>query len=66
MPTSAYEPLEFRHGPISVCEPGMLVVGLVGGAGVAEEVVVVEEAARLGAQTWLIAGDEIDGGTHRR
>ena len=63
VPTSAYEPLEFRHGPISVCEPGMLVVGLVGGAGVAEEVVVVEEAARLGAQTWLIAGDEIDGGT---
>ena len=63
VPTNAYEPLEFRHGPMSVCEPGMLVVGLVGGAGVAEEVVVVEEAARLGAQTWLIAGDEIDGGT---
>ena len=63
VPTNAYEPLEFRHGPISVCEPGMLVVGLVGGAGVAEEVVVVEEAARLGAQTWLIAGDEIDGAT---
>ena len=63
VPTSAYEPLEFRHGPISVCEPGMLVVGIVGGAGVAEEVAVVEEAARLGAQTWLIAGDEIDEGT---
>ena len=31
VPTSAYEPLEFRHGPISVCEPGTLVVGLVGG-----------------------------------
>ena len=28
VPTSAYEPLEFRHGPISVCEPGVLVVGL--------------------------------------
>ena len=63
VPTSAYEPLEFRHGPISVCEPGMLIVGLVGGDGVAEEVAVVEEAARLGAQTWLIAGDEIEGGT---
>jgi glucosamine--fructose-6-phosphate aminotransferase (isomerizing) len=62
VPTSAYEPLEFRHGPISVCEPGMLVVALVGGAGVAEEVAVVEEAARLGAQTWLIAGDEIEEG----
>jgi glutamine---fructose-6-phosphate transaminase (isomerizing) len=55
---SAYEPLEFRHGPISLCEPGVLVVGLVGGAGVAEEVAVIEEAARLGASTWLIARDE--------
>ncbi len=58
VPTSAYEPLEFRHGPISVCEPGMLVVGLIGGAGAAEEAAVVEEAARLGAATWLIARDE--------
>ncbi|HEV8544684.1 MAG TPA: SIS domain-containing protein [Candidatus Limnocylindrales bacterium] len=58
VPTSTYEPLEFRHGPISVCEPGMLVVGLVGGAGADEEVAVVEEAARLGAATWLIARDE--------
>ena len=55
---SAYEPLEFRHGPISLCEPGVLVVGLVGGAGAAEEVAVVEEAGRLGASTWLIARDE--------
>jgi glucosamine--fructose-6-phosphate aminotransferase (isomerizing) len=58
VPTSAFEPLEFRHGPISVCEPGVLVVGLVGGPGVAEEVAVVEETARLGAATWLIARDE--------
>jgi glutamine---fructose-6-phosphate transaminase (isomerizing) len=58
VPTNAYEPLEFRHGPISVCEPGMLVIGLVGGAGAAEEVAVVEEAARLGAATWVIARDE--------
>ncbi|HEX2755707.1 MAG TPA: SIS domain-containing protein [Candidatus Limnocylindrales bacterium] len=56
--TNAFEPLEFRHGPISVCEPGMLVVGLVAGPGAAEEVAVVEEAARLGASTWLIARDE--------
>jgi len=54
---NAYEPLEFRHGPISVCEPGVLVVGLVGGPGAAEESAVVEEAARLGASTWLIARD---------
>jgi glucosamine--fructose-6-phosphate aminotransferase (isomerizing) len=55
--TNAYEPLEFRHGPISVCEPGTLVVGLIGGPGAAEEVAVLGEAARLGAETWLIARD---------
>jgi glucosamine--fructose-6-phosphate aminotransferase (isomerizing) len=61
----AYEPLEFRHGPISLCEPGMLVVGLVGGAGAGDEVAVVEEAARLGAATWLIGrdADEVRGST---
>jgi len=58
VPTSAYEPLEFRHGPISVCEPGVLVVGLVGGSGVGDEAAVVAEAAGLGAATWLIARDE--------
>jgi glucosamine--fructose-6-phosphate aminotransferase (isomerizing) len=58
VPTSAYEPLEFRHGPISVCEPGVLVVGLVGGPGVGDETAVVAEAAELGASTWLIARDE--------
>lgn len=58
VPTSAYEPLEFRHGPISVCEPGVLVVGIVGGAGAFEEAAVVAEAAALGADTWLIARDD--------
>lgn len=53
--TLAYQPFEFRHGPISVCEPGMLVIGLVGGPGAAEEAAVVAEAARLGASTWLVA-----------
>jgi glucosamine--fructose-6-phosphate aminotransferase (isomerizing) len=57
VPTNAYEPLEFRHGPISVCEPGMLVVGLIGGPGASDEGAVVLEAARLGAATWLIARD---------
>lgn len=57
VPANAYEPLEFRHGPISVCEPGMLVVGLVGGAGATEEMAVLEEVAHLGATTWLIARD---------
>jgi glutamine---fructose-6-phosphate transaminase (isomerizing) len=58
VPTNTYEPLEFRHGPISVCEPGMLVVGLIGGPGAVEEVAVLEQAARLGAATWLIARDQ--------
>lgn len=57
VPISVYEPLEFRHGPISVCEPGVLVAGLVGGPGSNEEVRVVEEAGRLGATTWLLAAD---------
>ncbi len=63
--TSAYEPLEFRHGPISVCEPGVLVVGLVGGPGAADEVAVVEETAGLGATTWLIARDGEEAGGSR-
>jgi glutamine---fructose-6-phosphate transaminase (isomerizing) len=53
----AYEPLEFRHGPISVCEPGVLVVGLVGGPGASTEARVVAETATLGAETWLIGRD---------
>lgn len=55
VPTLACEPLEFRHGPISVCEPGMLVVALVGGPGTADELRVVAETAALGATTWVIA-----------
>jgi glutamine---fructose-6-phosphate transaminase (isomerizing) len=58
--TNAYQPLEFRHGPISVCEPGVLVVGLIGGPGAEEEVAVLDQAARLGAATWLIARDQVE------
>ena len=57
VPAAAFHPLEFRHGPISVCEPGMLVVGLLGGAGAAEERRVVEESAALGATTWVLGPD---------
>ena len=57
--TNAYEPLEFRHGPISVCEPGVLVVGLIGGPGAQEEGRVLREAGGYGAETWLI-GREAD------
>ncbi|MEO5918383.1 MAG: SIS domain-containing protein [Candidatus Limnocylindrales bacterium] len=60
VPTNAYEPLEFRHGPISVCEPGVLVVGLIGGPGAGQEALVIEEAAALGATTWIIGRGAAD------
>jgi glutamine---fructose-6-phosphate transaminase (isomerizing) len=51
---SAFHPLEFRHGPISVCEPGVLVAGLLGGDAEVAERRVVEESAALGATTWVL------------
>lgn len=57
VPASAFHPLEFRHGPISVCEPGMLVVGILGGAAASAERKVIDEAAALGATTWLLGPD---------
>ncbi len=61
----AYQPLEFRHGPISVCEPGVLVVGLVGGPGATAEARVLAETSALGAQTWLIGRDPGEGASER-
>jgi glucosamine--fructose-6-phosphate aminotransferase (isomerizing) len=62
---SAFHPLEFRHGPISVCEPGVLVVGVLGDGGEAEERRVLEESAALGATTWELGpsgpGADLDG-----
>jgi glucosamine--fructose-6-phosphate aminotransferase (isomerizing) len=52
IPAAAYHPLEFRHGPISVCEPGVVVVGILGGGATAVERRVLEECAVLGATTW--------------
>jgi glucosamine--fructose-6-phosphate aminotransferase (isomerizing) len=52
VPANAWEPLEFRHGPISVCEPGVLVIGLLGGEPAATEAKVLAEATGLGATTW--------------
>ncbi len=57
VPASAFHPLEFRHGPISVCEPGVLVVGIVGGETEAAERRVVDECAALGASTWVLGSD---------
>ena len=54
VPASAYHPLEFRHGPISVCEPGMLVVGILGGGSEAAERRVLAESSALGATIWSL------------
>lgn len=57
VPAAAFHPLEFRHGPISLCEPGMLVVAVLGGESAPEELRVVEESAALGATTWVLGPD---------
>jgi len=57
VPASAFHPLEFRHGPMSVCQPGMIVVGILGGEAEADERRVVEETAALGATTMLLGPD---------
>jgi glucosamine--fructose-6-phosphate aminotransferase (isomerizing) len=54
IPTDAFEPLEFRHGPISVCEPGVLVIALPDMAAAHEELRVVAETLALGASAWVI------------
>jgi glucosamine--fructose-6-phosphate aminotransferase (isomerizing) len=53
-PAAAFHPLEFRHGPISVCEPGALVIGLLGGSTEEVERRVLEDSAALGATTWSL------------
>jgi glutamine---fructose-6-phosphate transaminase (isomerizing) len=57
IPAAAYHPLEFRHGPIAVCEPGVLVVGVLGGDSTGIERRVLEESGRLGATTWELGPD---------
>ena len=42
------------HGPISVCEPGVLVIGLLGGSTEEVERRVLEDSAALGATTWRL------------
>lgn len=58
---NAWEPFEFRHGPISVCEPGVLVVGLIGGDGLDDERRVLDEASALGATTWALDPETLGG-----
>ncbi len=57
VPASAFHPLEFRHGPISVCEPGVIVAGVLGGATEAAERRVIDEAAALGATPFVLGPD---------
>lgn len=57
VPAAAFHPLEFRHGPISVCEPGMLLIAVLGGEAAPEERRVVDESAALGATTWVLGPD---------
>lgn len=64
VPASAFHPLEFRHGPISVCEPGVIVVGVLGGPTEADERRVVEEAAALGATPFVLGSDGPGAGLH--
>jgi len=53
-PTDVYQPLEFRHGPMSVIEPGVLVLGLLTDDASADEAKVVREAMALGASAWIL------------
>ncbi|MFV2064720.1 MAG: SIS domain-containing protein [Chloroflexota bacterium] len=57
VPASAFHPLVFRHGPVSVIGPGVLVVGILGRRAEAEERRVVDETAALGAATWILGPD---------
>jgi glucosamine--fructose-6-phosphate aminotransferase (isomerizing) len=57
VPASAFHPLEFRHGPMSVCEPGVIVAGVLGGPTEADERRVIDEAAALGATPFVLGPD---------
>ena len=64
VPAAAFHPFEFRHGPISVCEPGVIVAAVLGGPNEAEERRVVEEAASLGATPFVLGSDGPGGRLH--
>jgi glucosamine--fructose-6-phosphate aminotransferase (isomerizing) len=57
VPASAFHPLEFRHGPISVCEPGVVVAGVLGGTAEPDERRVLEESAALGATPFALGAE---------
>jgi glucosamine--fructose-6-phosphate aminotransferase (isomerizing) len=55
--SEAYHPLEFRHGPMSMVTGRTLVVGLLSDTGLAQELRVLEDMARLGARTLALIED---------
>ena len=58
--SEAYHPLEFRHGPMSMCEPAAAVVGLLDPARAALERAVYDDVAALGSPVVTIGA----GGTY--
>ncbi|MGE5590914.1 MAG: SIS domain-containing protein [Bacillota bacterium] len=61
VPCEAYSPLEFRHGPISVAEPGTLAVLLGSDRGGRHELDVLRDVRSLGGRTMVVAGEVPDG-----
>lgn len=51
VPCETYSPLEFRHGPISIVEPGTLVVLLGSDRARRQEIDVLKDVRRLGGRT---------------
>ncbi len=51
----AYNPLEFRHGPMSMADEQALVIGLIGGNGSDEELAVLRESQAFGAHVVAVA-----------
>jgi glucosamine--fructose-6-phosphate aminotransferase (isomerizing) len=51
----AYNPLEFRHGPMSMADEQTLVIGLIGGNGADEELAVLHEAQAFGSRVVALA-----------
>lgn len=56
VPANAWQPLEFRHGPIAVCEPNVLVIALLLDEAAETESGVVFDCAQYGATVWVITG----------
>jgi len=54
---SAFHPMEFRHGPMSLTGGGTLVIGMLSDRGARHEAGVLADLQRLGARTLVLAED---------